>query len=567
MKTSVLTKELFRNNKIRFALLSIFGLMADAFSLMISIVLMDITDLVAGNGTGEDLKRVAIKTFAVILGVLVTGSVYGVLNANFKKKAMVQYKNKVLSLIAKKDIYAFKGESGALYISALTNDAASIETNYLTGSISLISQSFLFVGALYLMIRANYLLTFITIGLLLIPVAVSIMTGKSLVKCEKEVSDKNADFVENISEILMGFSVVKCFKAEKEVTTVAEASNKSLEKSKCKKNMLTTVIGLIGNIAGAATQFGVFLIGAVIAYKTGSVTAGTLLLFVNLMNNLLAPISSMPSLIAGIKSSKALIKKMTDNLSENSETGTVEIEKDSKLDIELKNVCFSYEEGKEVLHGINQVFSEGKSYALVGGSGSGKSTILKLLMNGSDEYLGSITIGNKEIRDVKTGSLYDFISMIEQEVFVFNSTIRENITMFKEFAKEKIDSAIEKAGLHKLMQEKGEDYSCGDSGSNLSGGERQRISIARSLLLDNKVLLVDEATAALDAETSFHVTNSILDIEGKTKIVVTHDLDAATLKKFDEIITLKDGKIVETGSFKELMDKKEYFYSLFTIAQ
>lgn len=567
MKKKVLIKVFFKNNRIRLVMLVMFGLISDALSLLISRLLMEITDVIAQNSGLDALRNVALETLLVLCGIMVSGLIYSVCNGRFLKTAMVNYKSKVMSLITEKDMYAFKGESSALYISALTNDATTIESGFLTGFISLFSQCFLFIGALAMMLAASPLLTLITIGLLLLPIAFSLLTGKSLVKYEKETSDRNAGFVGAVTEILRGFSVVKCFKAENEVMTMVGDSNTALEEVKCRKTVIKSIINFIGSLAGAGTQFGLFLIGALIAIKSGNITAGTLLLFVNLMNYLLTPISSMPSTIAGIQAAGALIGKMAEALSSKGDEGTCEIDGSKNCDIELNDVSFSYEEGKEVLHGISTVFEDGHSYALVGGSGSGKSTILKLLMSSYDNYDGSIKISGKEIREVKTGSLYDCISLIEQEVFVFNSTIRENITMFKKFAKEKIDSAIERAGLSALIKNKGEDYICGEGGANLSGGERQRISIARSLLLEHEVLLVDEATAALDAETSFHVTNSILDLEGKTKIVVTHDLDEATLSRFDKIITLKDGRIVETGSFEELMAKKKYFYSLFTIAQ
>ncbi len=567
MQARVLKKEFLKNNGFRFAMVAVFGLLSDALSLWISSILMKITDVAAGNGGLEALGKVAWETLFVLGSILVASAIYGYFNGRFKKTAMVNYKEKVMSLITEKDIYAFKGESGATYISALTNDAASIETNYLTGIISLISQIFMFFGAMALMINASPLLTLITIGLLILPVFVSALTGNTLVKYEKQTSEKNAKFVGNITEILRGFSVVKCFQAENEVRKLVNSTNEELEQVKCKKSIMKTIIEMIGSIAGAGTQFGLFLIGALIALKTGNITAGTLLLFVNLMNHILAPISSMPALISGISSANALIRKMAEMLPATGDEGILEIDTEKPCNIELSDVCFSYEEGKEVLHGINTSFEDGKSYALVGGSGSGKSTVLKLLMNSYDNYMGSIRVGGNEIREVKTTSLYNTMSLIEQEVFVFNSTIRENITMFKQFAKDKIDDAIRKAGLSTLIENKGEDYKCGEGGSNLSGGERQRISIARSLLLENEILLVDEATAALDAETAYRVTNSILDLKGKTKIVVTHDLDAATLSRFDRILTLKDGRIVESGSFDELMEKKSYFYSLFTIAQ
>ena len=139
--------------------------------------------------------------------------------------------------------------------------------------------------------------------------------------------------------------------------------------------------------------------------------------------------------------------------------------------------------------------------------------------------------------------------------------------MFQKFSADDIDKAINMSGLKALIEEKGLDYICGENGSGLSGGEKQRISIARSLLRKSQVLLVDEATAALDKETAYNVSNSILNLDGVTSIVVTHSLDEGLLKQYDEIITLKNGYIIESGSFESLIRNKGYFYSLFTVSQ
>ena len=235
--------------------------------------------------------------------------------------------------------------------------------------------------------------------------------------------------------------------------------------------------------------------------------------------------------------------------------------------IEIKDLSFAYNADKEVLHNINAKFEAGKSYAVVGASGCGKSTLLSLLMAGHSDYSGDILYDGKELRNVSSHSLYEVISIIQQNVFIFNSTIKDNITMFRDFEPEEVERAISLSGLSALIAERGADFKCGENGSGLSGGERQRISIARCLLRKTPVLLVDEATAALDAETAFQVSSSILELDGLTRIVVTHSLDEALLKKYDSVLVLKNGAVEESGTFDELMDKKGYFYSLFTVSQ
>ena len=192
---------------------------------------------------------------------------------------------------------------------------------------------------------------------------------------------------------------------------------------------------------------------------------------------------------------------------------------------------------------------------------------MNLLMGAYDSYSGSITFDNKELKTICTDNLYDIISLIGQNVFLFDDTIRCNITMFRDFSAEKVQSAVKRAGLTELISSRGEDYRCGENGSGLSGGEKQRISIARALLRGTPVLLLDEATASLDNQTAFTITDSILHLDGLTRLVVTHRLEAGLLEQYDEIFVLKDGILRERGKFDELMDEKGYFYSLYTVTQ
>ena len=188
-------------------------------------------------------------------------------------------------------------------------------------------------------------------------------------------------------------------------------------------------------------------------------------------------------------------------------------------------------------------------------------------MAANTEYSGSITLDGIEIRDIAPESLYDIISVIQQNVFVFNASIKDNVSMFRSFDNAELDDAIRRAHLGELIAEHGENYLCGENGSALSDGEKQRVSIARSLLKKSSVLLVDEATAALDAETAHQVSSDLLDLHGVTRIVVTHALNETLLRRYDGILVLKNGRVDETGTFDELMSRKGYFYALFTVSQ
>lgn len=561
-----LRAEFFRKNKITFAIAVLASICSGTVGIAFSWVIKALLDTASGEESAMPFVTV-IKMVFIILVLSVTFAMMDYLSRpKFINKAMIQYKNFAFEKLTEKSISSFKDENTALYISALTNDATSIEADYLGKKLLLITRMVSFFGALGAMLITSPLLTLVAVGVMALPIAVSVLTGSKLVNAEKNVSDKNADFVTGVSDCLSGFKVVKSFKAEKEICEIFNEDNRKLENEKFNRERIKTLIGSLGHLAGALSQFGVFLAGTFLCINSENMTAGIVIMFVNLMNFLIQPVAELPSLLASRKASMALIDKLSEALEKNS--NVVEGEKLTSFEngIRLENVSFGYDEEKEILHDISAEFEAGKAYAIVGGSGSGKSTLLNLLMNSFRDYKGKISYDNSDMKTISQDSLYDVVSMIQQDVFVFNSSVKNNVTMFKDFDKKEIDEAISRARLDDFVKEKGDDYLCGENGKELSGGEKQRISIARSLLRKSKVLLADEATSALDANTAFQVSDDILNLTGILRIVITHSLDEILLRRYDEILVLKDGRIEEKGKFEDLMAKKGYFYALYTVA-
>ncbi len=563
-----LKKSFWEGNKKLFLVAFLAGLAINSINLYLSYVLQVVTDIAAGEEKSKSLLQVLIQCVCVFAVMEVIVVIFAKTQNAFKARAMKQYRDAVYERLAKKGIGAFRKENTSTYVSGMTNDAGIIEENYLSSLFTIGGQIFLFIGSLILMLWYSPLLTLIAIGFSLLPVIASVATGKRLVKLEKEVSERNEKFLAMISEILTGFSVVKSFNAEERIGKLLAGANAKLEDAKNHRNVNKDYTSAIGAFSGAATQLGVFITGAFLCLKGMGITPGMLFVFTNLMNFIIGPIAQLPALLAKKKAAIALIEKMETALAEE-DSNANEKKTDCAFDhsVQLKDVEFSYDGAKKVLDHVSYTFDKGKSYAIVGASGCGKSTLLQLLLAGMNGYQGSITYDGSDVKNIRPESLYNTVSTIQQNVFVFNASIRDNVTMFNEFPKEEVDRVIEMAGLRELIAEKGEDYLCGENGSGLSGGEKQRISIARALLRNAKMLLIDEATAALDAETSNRVLGAILALKNMTRIVVTHDLDAGTLRQYDSILTLKGGKIIEDGSFDALMQKKGYFYSLYTVAQ
>ena len=299
----------------------------------------------------------------------------------------------------------------------------------------------------------------------------------------------------------------------------------------------------------------------------GHATLGTVIAFIQLLDYVVNPIQELGPALANRKAAERLIAKAEDIMDEGAEKGnTDKIEcKEFKNEITFSNVQFGYQEDQKILKSITTNFKQGESYAIVGPSGSGKTTLLHMILGYFDNYKGSIQIDGKELTEISSDSLHSLITIIQQNVFVFDDSIMKNVTMYKDFDSQRIDRAIMAAGLTQLVETKGSDYQCGENGKNLSGGEKQRVSIARAMLSNASILLADEATAALDTTNAQNVIRSILELKDMTRIVVTHSLNRQVLSQFDHIIVMKDGEIVDIGTFDELYSKKELFYSLVNV--
>ena len=562
-----LRAQFFYKNIPIFCLAVFAALAAGSLNLILSWIIQQLMDTAAGKSGALSFRTLLLISAGFVLLCAGLSLLNYASQPRFLERAMRQYKDFAFKKLTEKNISSFRDESAAGYLSALTNDAASIETNYLAQMLAMITKAVTFIGALLLMCRYSLLMTAIAAGLTVLPLIASLLTGNRLQAIESRVSERNGEFTAALSDCLAGFTVVKNFKAEREIFRLFAQSNKALEHEKFTGRRIKMLVGMIGAVTGIFAQLGVFIAGVYLSMKGGSMTPGAVVLFVNLMNFIISPIAELPGLLACRKAALGLVDKLAAALERSSSREGSETLNRLEHGIRLENVSFAYEPGKTVLHGINAEFEAGRAYALVGGSGSGKSTLLNLLMAAETNYSGHILADGIELSDISTESLYGTMAAIQQNVFVFNASIKDNVSMFRDFPKTEMDEAIARAHLGALIRERGEDYLCGENGSGLSGGEKQRISIARSLLKKSSVLLADEVTAALDAQTAHRVSSDILDLQGITRIVVTHTLEESLLRRYDKIFVLRGGRIEEAGSFADLMANKGYFYALFTVAQ
>lgn len=559
-------KSFYTHNRLALAVGVFLSLLEIPLNIGLAWTLGEVMDTIVGADLTR-LVRLLIFAVALIAFSGVVTILRGRVKAAFVQKGVTQYKTLAFGKLTEKSISAFAKENTGRYLSVLTNDVNTLENSYLYPFFNIVYLSIQFVCVLAFMLWYSPLMTGVTVVLCILPMAGTMLFSPELKRREKAVSDGNEHFVARLKDLLNGFSVLKSFKAEKEATTLFNEENASLEGTKMRRRRWISILeGCAYYVLGPLTQIGIFFVGAYLAIR-GEVTLGTTVVFIQMTNYLLQFVQTVPQQIASRNAAKGLIKKLAEVTSQNAAREGDPIAPVLKDGITLEHVNFGYNDEVKVLNDLSLTLEAGKKYALVGASGSGKSTLMNLLMGAYDDYEGSITIDGKPLNTIDPDSLYDLISLIGQNVFLFDDTVRGNITMFKDFPAERVQKAVEHSGLAEFIAERGEDYRCGENGAGLSGGEKQRVSIARALLKGTPVLLLDEATAALDNQTAYSVTECILHLDGLTRLVVTHRLDAGLLEQYDEIFVLKDGALTERGEFNELMNEKGYFYSLYTVAQ
>lgn len=549
---------IYKGNILNFIVLTFISLAQTAGMIIISLMLEKIMAIATAKDM-DALYQQGIIFLILLLSFVFIYLIVTFLKPKYQKKAITQYKNNIYSHLLDKNIANYNKHNTSTYISVITNDVSKIEENYLFSAFDLITNFTLFITTIVIMLIYSPLLTLSAIVLAILPFIASILVGGKLSYHEKEISDQNASFMHFVKDNLIGFSTIKVFKSEKKIKELFEKNNDVLEKKKASKTKTLVIMEMVQTIISLIAQFGVFFIGAYISIKTGEIAPSVILLFVQLMNYIINPLVQIPSSLSKRLSCKPLFTKMEEitKTEESTEGETI----DNIESITVSNLGFMYDD-KEVLKEVDYKFEKNKSYAIVGTSGSGKTTFVNLLLGKYNNYSGNIYYNNTELKEISLDSLFEISSFVEQNVFVFDDSIINNITMYSNVDDALLNQAIVKSGLAKLVEEKGTDYRCGENGCNLSGGEKQRISIARALVKQSKLLLLDEATSALDNETAVSIINNLLDIDNMTKIMITHRLDEDILNKFDEIIVMKNSRIVESGTYKELMNNNSTFKSL-----
>jgi len=536
---------------------------------------------VAGIGEGqqtlapaEKKQKVDLMTF-ILVAVMVSLAIQAVTSFWLTKllsveaqhlisQLRVQVQRKVLTLPIS---YFDNNKSGAL-VSRIMTDVEGVRNLVGTGFVQLIGGSITAIVALVWLINLNWIMTLST----LVPIAIfAFIAMKAFGKIRpifKERGKLNADVTGRLTETISGVRVIKGFNAENQENKIfeqgAERLFQNVKSSLTATSMVTSLATFLLGV-GSVTIMG---IGGFLMMQ-GEMTTGQFVQFTVLLGFMIAPIvqmsnigSQMTEAFAGLDRTAEIMNSAPED---NHEMRTVKLTS-TKGDIKFDHVSFSYEEGKEVLHDVSFDAPHGSITALVGTSGSGKSTIAGLVATFLQPLSGTITIDGQDLSKVNLSSYRQFLGVVLQDDFLFEGTIRENILFPRPGAsEEQLLHAVKAAYVNEFTDrfEKGLDTIIGERGVKLSGGQRQRLAISRAILANPSIIILDEATSNLDTESESLIQKSLAELmKGRTTFVIAHRL--STIRKANQILVIENGKIFEQGTHDELIAKQGRYFDLFT---
>ncbi|MDB8593406.1 ABC transporter ATP-binding protein [Streptococcus salivarius] len=558
-------KQLIKNHQKAFYTFMIFNILVPLTNIAFAYSIKGIID------SGMSQNREAL-TQAVLVGAAVI-FIYAGLNfisLRLKNKLVMQimtrYKNRVFQSILDRDYRDFSKEKSGKFISVLTENMKKIEQDYLHQYFNISKNLSLMISSLLAMFIGNWYLTLLVIIASIIPMMISGFIGQKSAYLQKSAMIADQKYLAKVKDILAGFLVIKSFNVKEAIRQDYRNESEKLDEIYFMKRKFDVLANVISQLSGMIVFLVAFGGGMYLVFN-GSTTIGSVTAIVQLVNFVVMPLNEVGMGISKFREGQATLDAF--EVKDVTEIQTGETKEYFDFVISFSNIDFSYPNTEEkIFNNLSLKIKKGEKIAIVGMSGSGKSTLLNLLLRFYDVTSGHISIDNQDIQAISGESLYNLMTIVQQDVYIFDDTLRANITLNQSFTDEEIKKAVQQSGLESyvLENELGLQALCGENGSNLSGGQKQRVSIARALIRKTPILLLDEATSSLDNQVTTEIESSILDIQNLTALVVTHKLNENILKKYDRILFMKDGVIVEDGSFCDLMDRRGEFYKLFELS-
>ena len=491
---------------------------------------------------------------------------------NFKAHTVAQLRQAVFDSAIRLSLSFFSNERKGDLISRVTTDVQEIENSLGRAFSALFKELFTLIFYFVTLFAMSAKLTFFT--LIVIPLSGIIIgtLAKKLKESASEVQQRLSNIISVLDETFGGIRVVKGFNAEKVIRRRFEEENQGYRHALLRMVFRQELAPPMSEFMGVSVVAGILLYGgSMVLSDNFELSASTFVTYIIIFSQVLRPAKEISNAISGIQrgvASGERIMRLIDMPLEVQDAPNAQQFKQFNSTIEVKNLSFEYEKGIPVLQNISFSLKKGKTVALVGSSGGGKSTIADMIPRFYDPTEGQILIDGLDLRSITTKSLRDQMGIVTQESILFNDTIFNNIAFGTEASEAEVMAAAQIANAHDFILEQPDSYQTiiGDRGTKLSGGQRQRLSIARAILKNPPILILDEATSALDTESEKLVQEALTNLmKNRTTLVIAHRL--STIQHADEILVLSGGKIIERGTHDELLKEEKSFYRKLSLMQ
>lgn len=515
----------------------------------------------------DAIAKIALILVGLYLLSALFNYIQGFVMTGITQKITYQFRKQILSKVNKLPLKYFDTRSIGDVLSRITNDVDTVGQNLNQSLIQIITAITTIVGILIMMFSINWMLT--AVALLTLPlsfgfIALVMSRTKNLFKLQQDsVGEMNG----HVEEMYSGHAIVKVFNGEQKSLIKFDAINKAIYESGWKSQFLSGLLFPIMNVVGNIGYVGIAILGGWLAIQ-GKINIGDIQAFIQYMQQFTQPIIQTANTSTVLQSTAAAAERVFEFLNEEEElveeSGLVELI-NVKGDISFENIRFGYQKETEIIKGFTSHIKSGQKVAIVGPTGAGKTTIVNLLMRFYDVNSGSIKIDGVNIDSIKRSELRKMFGMVLQDTWLFKGSIRENIAYGNSGATDnEVVQAAKSAHadhfIHSLPN--GYDFELNEEADNISQGEKQLITIARAMLANPPMLILDEATSSVDTRTEILIQNAMENLmKDRTSFVIAHRL--STIKNADLILVMSDGNIVEQGTHLELLSKNGFYSNLY----
>lgn len=522
------------------------------------------------GGPGINFEKI-LHIIITLIGLYVISAIFSLVQGftmtGVTQKLTYKLRNDIAQKINKLPMNYFDKKTNGEVLSVITNDIDTLGMNLNQSITQIITSVCTLIGILIMMFTMNVTMTLIS--LLILPV--SVLAVKSIVTKSQKYFVKQQEYLGhvngNIEETFSGYNIVKVFNGEEKAINDFKKSNDELYTSAWKSQFLSGLMNPIMNFIGNIGYVAIALLGGYLSIQ-GKITVGNIQSFIQYNKQFTQPINQIAQVSSMIQSMMAAAERIFEFLNEPEESKNVKDSTDInslKGNVKFENVHFGYNNDKIIINDFNADVKEGQKIAIVGPTGAGKTTIVKLLMRFYDLNSGRILIDGHDIKDFDRGEIRKIFGMVLQDTWLFNGTIKDNIKYSKLDATDnEVIEAAKAAHVHHFIKTLPNSYNSeiNEETSNISQGQKQLLTIARVILADPKILILDEATSSIDTRTEIQIQNAMDELmKGRTSFIIAHRL--STIKNADLILVMNNGDIVEQGTHEELLNKNGFYAGLY----